>query len=297
MFDFRLKVFDTVAKRLSFTKAANELNITQPAVSKHIKEIEQQLNTKLFDRNGTKIKLTSGGITLLKYTEKIFNVYRELEFEINQLNQKHEGIFRIGASTTIAQYVLPALLAAFHQQFKDIKIQLSIHNTEVIEQLLREHKIDLGMIEGLSKSKSFQYSPFIKDKIVLVTSAHHPLANKSSIKLEELKTIPIILREPGSGTLETIAFELKNLGMKLADLNLEMQLANTESIKAYLLHSNCMAFVSMHSILQELQNKTLIVIDVENLIIVRDFYFIQSQGGQSAIALLFLKFANHYNFK
>lgn len=297
MFDFRLKVFNTVAKRLNFTKAANELNITQPAVSKHIKEIEQQLNTKLFDRNSSKIKLTTSGIALLKYSEKIFTIYRELEFEISQLNQKHEGVFRIGASTTIAQYVLPALLADFHQQFKDIKVQLSIHNTEVIEQLLIEQKIDLGMIEGLSKNKSFQYRPFIKDEIVLVASAHHPLVHKNSISIAELTHTPLLLREPGSGTLETIAFELKKLGIKLSELKLEMQLANTESIKGYLLHSNCMAFVSIHSILQELKNKTLVVVDVKNLEILRDFYFIQSQGEQAAMVNLFLKFAKSYNFK
>jgi DNA-binding transcriptional LysR family regulator len=297
MFDFRLKVFNTVAKRLSFTKAANELNITQPAVSKHIKEIEQQLNTKLFDRNGTKISLTVTGSTLLEYTEKIFTIYRELEFEVSQLNQKQEGIFRIGASTTIAQYVLPSLLAAFHQQFKDIKVELSIHNTEVIEQSLIAQKIDLGMIEGRSKNKSFQYSPFIKDEIVLVASAQHPFAYKNALSLTDLKNIPLLLREPGSGTLEIIAFELKNLGIKLNELKLEMQLANTESIKGYLLHSNCMAFVSIHAVLQELKNKTLVVVDVKNLNILRDFYFIQSQGEQAAIANLFLKFARSYNFK
>ncbi len=297
MFDFRLKVFDTVAKRLNFTKAANELNITQPAVSKHISALEQQLNSKLFDRNGTKIKLTIAGTTLLKYTQKIFSVYRELEFELNQLNRKHEGVLRIGASTTIAQYVLPALLAAFHQQFKDIKVKLSIHNTETIEQLLFEEKIDLGMIEGLSKNKSFHYAPFVKDEIILVARATHPLAHKKFLSLAALSNTPLLLREPGSGTLETIVFQLKQKHLKLSDLNVEMQLANTESMKGYLLHSDCMAFVSIHSVLQEIKNNTLIVIDVENLNIDRDFYLIQSHGEQAPIVQLFLKFASHYNFK
>lgn len=297
MFDFRLKVFDTVAKRLSFTKAANELNITQPAVSKHIKEIELQLNSKLFDRHGTKIKLTDSGIILLKYTEQLFMVYRELELEINHLNQKHKGTFRIGASTTIAQYVLPSLLADFHKKFKDIKVQLAIHNTEIIEELLSEKKIDLGMIEGASKNKLFQYKTFIKDEIVLVARANHPLSNKNMLKLDDLKKIPLLLREPGSGTLETIAFALKKLDVKLSDLIVEMQLGTTESIKSYLLHSDCMAFVSIHSILQELKNKTLTIVDVKNLSIVRDFYFIESQGEQSKVVDLFLKFASRYNFK
>jgi DNA-binding transcriptional LysR family regulator len=297
MFDFRLKVFDTVAKRLNFTKAASELNITQPAVTKHIKEIERQLNTKLFDRNGTKIKLTISGQILLKYTQKLFMVYRELEFEINQLNQKHKGTLRIGASTTIAQYVLPPLLAEFHKQYKDINVVLTIQNTEVVEQLLDHKKIDLGLIEGLSKNKLFHYKPFIKDEIVLVARENHPLSKKNALKIEELLKVPLLMREPGSGTLETIAFALKPLGFNLSNFQTEMQLGNTESIKSYLLHSDCMAFLSVHSILQELKNKTLTIIDVKNLTIERNFYFIQPQGEQSAIADLFLNFSNHYNFK
>lgn len=297
MFDFRLKVFDTVAKRLNFTKAAIELNITQPAVSKHIREIEQQLNTRLFDRNGTKIKLTTPGKVLLTYTEKIFSVYRELEFEINQLNQKDKGILRIGASTTIAQYVLPPLLADFHKRFSDIKVSLTIQNTEAIETLLANNDIDLGMIEGKSKNKLFHYTTFIKDEIVLAARKDHPLAGRRSLKIDELKKIPLLLREPGSGTLEIIAFALKSLGIQLSGLQTEMQLGNTESIKSYLLHSACMAFVSRNSILQELKNKTLTIIRVNNLNIDRDFFFIQPQGGHSAIADFFMKYAKHYNFK
>ena len=297
MFDFRLKVFDTVAKRLNFTKAAAELNITQPAVTKHIKEIERLLNTKLFDRNGTKIKITVSGEILLKYTQKIFTVYRELEFDINQLNQQHKGTLRIGASTTIAQYVLPPLLAAFHRQYEDIKVNLVIQNTEIVEQLLEQKKVDLGSIEGLSKNNSFHYIPFIKDEIVLVARANHPLIKKEYLKIEELLNIPLLMREPGSGTLETIAFALKPLGVNLSNFKTEMQLSTTESIKSYLLHSDCMAFLSVHTLLQELKNNTLSIIDVKNLTIDRNFYFIQPQGEQSAIATLFLNFVKRYNFK
>lgn len=297
MFDFRLKVFDTVAKRLNFTKAASELNITQPAVTKHIKEIERLLNTRLFDRNGTKIKMTVSGEILLKYTQKLFSVYRELEFEINQINQQHKGMLRIGASTTIAQYILPPLLAAFHKQYQDIKVILTIQNTEIVEQLLEHKKIDLGCIEGLSKNNSFHYKPFVKDEIVLVANANHPLIKKDYLKIDELLKVPLLKREPGSGTLETIAFALKPLGLNLSDFHTEMQLGNTESMKSYLLHSDCIAFLSVHTILQELKNKTLTIIDVKNLVIERNFYFIQPQGEQSTIADLFLNFANRYNFK
>lgn len=297
MFDFRLKVFDTVAKRLNFTKAADELNITQPAVSKHIKEIEQQMNLRLFERNGTRIKLTPAGKILLKHTEKIFAVYRELEFDINQVHQKDKGILRLGASTTIAQYVLPVLLADFHKRYKDIKVSLTIQNTEAIETLLASQTIDLGMIEGKTKNKLFRYSAFIKDDIVLAARRNHPLASRAPIKIEALTGLPLLLREPGSGTLETISFALKPFGIKLSDLHPAMQLGNTESIKSYLLHSDAVAFLSRNAIGRELQNKSLVILPVTKLNIVRDFFFIQPQGDAATVVGFFMNYVKRYNFK
>jgi len=297
MFDFRLKVFHTVAKRLNFTKAADELCITQPAVSKHIQEIENYFQLKLFDRNGTKIKLTVGGEILLQYTNQIFTLYSNLEFELNTLNERHNGKLRIGASTTIAQYVLPPLLADFHKKFADITVTLMINNTEQIEQALQNKDIDFGIIEGQSKNTSFKYTEFIKDEIVLVANIHHPSAKKEMIQLDELLKTPLLIREPGSGTLEVIAHALKPYDIKISQLNTEMQLGSTESIKSYLLHSDCMAFLSIHSILKELKNKEVTIIDVNGLTIDRIFHFIQSHGEAEALPELFMKFARHYNFK
>jgi len=297
MFDFRLKVFHTVAKRLNFTKAADELCITQPAVSKHIREIENHFHLKLFDRNGTKIKLTEAGEIMLQYTNQIFTLYGNLEFELNSLNERHNGKLRIGASTTIAQYVLPPLLADFHKRFSDIEVTLTINNTEQIEQALQNKDIDFGIIEGQSKNSSFKYTEFIKDEIVLVANSNHPLAKKDTIELDELLKTPLLIREPGSGTLEVIAHALKPFDIKISQLNTEMQLGSTESIKSYLLHSDCMAFLSIHSILKELKNKEVAIIDVNGLTIDRVFHFIQSHGEAEALPELFMKFAKHYNFK
>jgi len=297
MFDFRLKVFHTVAKRLNFTKAADELCITQPAVSKHIQEIENYFQLKLFDRNGTKIRLTEAGKILLQYTNQLFTIYSNLEFELNTLNQRHTGKLRIGASTTIAQYVLPPVLAAFHKKFAEIKVTLVIHNTEQIEQALQNKDIDFGIIEGQSKNASFKYTEFIKDEIVLVTNINHPSAIKEMIQLDELLETSLLLREPGSGTLEVIAHSLKPFDIKISQLQTEMQLGSTESIKSYLLHSNCMAFLSIYSILKELKNKEFTIIDVNGLTIERYFHFIQSYGEAETLPDLFMNFANHYNFR
>jgi LysR family transcriptional regulator, transcriptional activator of the cysJI operon len=297
MFDFRLQVFHTVATRLNFTRAAEELYISQPAVTKHIHEIEHHFKLKLFERNGTKIRLTAAGSTLLQYTSKLFELYGHLEFDMNSLAEKHRGKLRLGASTTVAQYVLPPVLAAFHRKFEEIKASLAVDNTVQTEQALADASIDLGIVEGRSKSSSFRYTEFIKDKLVLVGRAAHPLAKQAVLKPQELLSIPMLLREPGSGTLEVIAHALKPLGIKLSQLRREMQLESTESIKSYLANADCLAFLSLHSIRKELADKDLVVMNVKGLDIERNFYFIQQQGEVFPLAALFMKFALRYNFR
>jgi len=296
MFDFRLKVFYTVAKRLNFTKAAEELFITQPAVSKHIQEIENHFRIRLFERNGSKIKLTKAGGVLLHYCNQIFGIYSTLEFELNSFTETHKGILRIGASTTIAQYLLPPIVADFHKRYSEIQISLIISNTEQIENALKNNEIDFGIVEGQAKNSSFKYTDFVNDEIVLVTSVKNNFTAEV-INTEELKKIPMVLREPGSGTLEVITHSLKPHNLKISDLICEMQLGSTESIKSYLTHSSCMAFLSIHSIINELRNNTLKIIDLENLNIIRSFQFIQLHGESDGLSDLFMDYARHYNFK
>ena len=292
MFDYRLKVFYTVANRLSFTKAASELNISQPAVTKHIKEIENQLNTKLFDRKGTTIQLTESGKILFVYAEKSRQLYRDLEFAIAQLNKQEKGKLKIGASTTIAQYILPEILAKFNSYYKEINIELITHNSEDIATLLKSGKIDLGIVEGESKSSYFNYQKFKKDEIVLVCKTDHPLVNKN-FKTKDLYDVDLIVREQGSGTQEFIQNQLKKSGIEVQKLNIIMQLGSSESIKNYLLHSEAMAFLSISTILPELKNNQLSVIDIKNFSIERDFNFITLKGEQSDLIDLFRKFISY----
>jgi len=297
MFDFRLRVFYTVAKRLNFTKAAEELCITQPAVSKHIQEIESYYKVRLFERNGNKIHLTKAGGVLLHYCNQIFGLYGSLEFDLNALTEIFKGKLRIGASTTIAQYVLPPLLADFHKRYEDIQVSLTISNTEQIEQALNNNSIDFGIVEGQAKNTLFKYTEFIQDEIVPVVAANHTLAIQKEISIDQLLSTPLLLREPGSGTLEVIAHALKPHNIKLSDLKCEMQLGSTESIKSYLLHSDCMAFLSIHSILEELKNNKLQIVDVKDLNLDRAFHFIQLHGETEGLPDVFIEFARHYNFK
>lgn len=295
MFDFRLQVFHTVAKRLSFTRAAEELHITQPAVTKHIRELELHYKTSLIERSGNrKVSLTPAGQTLLSYADQLWQTYKELEFDMNAVRNQHSGTLRIGASTTIAQYILPSVLAAFHHKFNDVKVVLTTGNSEQIEEALINKEIDLGIIEGRARQPQISYQKFADDELVLVSRTINVKLKKETLKLEELKNYPIVLREHGSGTLDFIVYELKQQGIRLSDLQVEMQLGSTESIKLYLLNSNCLAFLSVHAIVRELRSGECRIVDVKGLSITRAFNFIQLQGHPLPLAELFVRFASKH---
>lgn len=147
MSDFRLKVFLSVAKNLSFTKASQELFVSQPAITKHIQELETCYQARLFDRQGNKISLTEAGKLLQEHSEKILEDYKRLEYEMHLLHNEYIGDLKLGASTTIAQYVLPPLLANFIAKFPQVNLSLLNGNSREIEAALQEHRIDLGLVE------------------------------------------------------------------------------------------------------------------------------------------------------
>ncbi|WP_264550912.1 LysR substrate-binding domain-containing protein [Flavobacterium sp. N2038] len=296
--DFRLKVFYTVALRLNFTKAATELYISQPAVSKHIQELEEKYKTKLFERNGSKIALTSAGEILLKHTKNILEIYREIDFEMSSFISERQGSLRLGASTTISQYIISPVLARFHQKQKDIKVNLLNGNTEQIETALINKEIEIGIVEGQSKNQSIKYTQFLKDELVLVCSSKNPIAKQNEVSVNDLKSMKFITRERGSGTLEVIEYALKNINLNLADLQIEMQLGSTESIKSYLLNSDCFAFMSIHAVGKELKNNELMVLDIANLSIERYFYVITLMGKSDALSEMFIQnMSSYYNMK
>jgi len=293
MFDFRLKVFYTVAKRLNFTKAAEELYITQPAVTRHIHELENQFKVTLFERSGNKkMLLTSAGITLLRYVEQLDGLYRALEFDMNSLIKQHGGALRIGASNTVGQYVIPSFLAKFHARFQGIRVTMVTGNSTQIEEALINKEIDMGVIEGINRSPQIHYQEFIKDELVLVSATGPGSLKKDSLKIGDLKNYPLLLREQGSGSFDVVVQALKQVGLHVPELQVEMRLGRTESIKAYLANSNCLAFLSIHSILTELKRGDFKIIDMKGLSMERSFYFIHLKGQAPALADLFMRFVH-----
>jgi len=213
-----------------------------------------------------------------------------LEYEINLLHESHKGTLKLGASTTVFQYVLPPLLARFNSSYKDVQLQMLHANTEHIEQALLRKEIELGVIEGDSRRRDIQYTPFARDEIVLVSSAKNPLAKKDEIRIDELKAMPLLLREPGSGTLEVVINALQKADIKVSGLNVEMYLGSSEAIKSYLLHSTCMAFISRHAVLKEVESGCLKILTIKRFSIPRQFFFITPSGPEGGLSGLFMKF-------
>lgn len=168
MDDFRLRVFITAAKTLNFTKCAEQLYISQPAVSKHIGELESRYKVQLFERSGSRLALTEAGRVMLEHAERIADGYRRLQYEMDLFTDRLGGELKVGASTTIAQYVLPQVLARFTARFPEVKVSLVSGNSEQVEAALARHDTDLGLVESSARHPGFHYEPFIPDELVLI---------------------------------------------------------------------------------------------------------------------------------
>ena len=297
MSDFRLKVFRSVAKNLSFTKASQELFVSQPAITKHIQELEAYYQTRLFDRQGSKISLTEAGKLLLEHCDRILEDYKRLEYEMHLLNNEYMGELRLGASTTIAQYVLPPLLASFIKKFPQVNLSLMNGNSREVEVALQEHRIDLGLVEGVFRLPNLKYTTFLEDELVAVVRTKSKLSIADEIAPKELLNIPLVLRERGSGTLDVIERALLQHNIKLSSLHVLMYLGSTESIKLFLENTDCMGIISIRSICKELAAGTFRVVEIKAMSMLRDFCFAQPQGQESGLVQAFIQFAMHHNRK
>lgn len=297
MENFRLKVFRSVAKNLSFTKASGELFITQPAITKHIQALETQYGVRLFNRKGGKIYLTPAGKILYGYTKQLFKLEQSLSEEMAQFKESASGILRLGASTTIAQYVIPEVLSGFRKKFPEVKLSLVNGNSEQIGDALRNNEIDIGIVEGKVKNKDIRYELFMNDELVAVTSAGNENTIKDELSIRELLGIPLVLRERGSGTLEVLEYAFKEKKLKLSDLNVVIYLGSTEAIKRFLKSDNSVGLLSIRSIESEVKEKSLRIVRIKNFKVKRTFNFICLQGNTpTGLLAKFIKFTkDHYN--
>lgn len=291
MDDFRLKVFITAARTLSFTRTAEQLDISQPAVSKHIGELEARYEVQLFTRRGSRLELTDAGRTLLDAAERVADDYRRLEYEMSLCTGQTEGELRLGASTTIAQYLLPPILARFTARFPKVRLSLLSGNSGQVEQALDDHRIDLGLVESVSRRQGLHYTLFRPDELVLVARPAGRYARTETVTPETLCRIPLVLRENGSGTLEVISAALAERGIRLSQLHVVMRMGSTEGIKGFVRNSDAMAIVSAFSVVAVSLKNALRIVDLEGLTLLRDFVFVHSEAHPARLVRQFMEFA------
>lgn len=295
MSDFRLRVFRSAARNLSFTKASQELCISQPAVSRHIRELEEGYGVQLFERNGARVVLTDAGGMLLERCERLLEEYDRLDYDMSLLRHRPEGKLSVGASTTVAQYVLPPIMARFLDRFPRVELALVNGNSREVEEALLAHRVQVGLVEGLTRRPDLRYTHFLRDELVAVVGASHPLAEADELTPDALRSIPLVLRENGSGTLDVIARALAEHNLKLSDLHVRIHLGSTESIKLYLEHSDCMGIVSVRAVRRELYDGRLHVVEIAGLRMQRDFHLVEPQGAGDGLGALFARFLLNYN--
>lgn len=279
--NFRLVVFRTVADQRSFRKAAEELYLTQPAVSLQIKALEDDIGVQLFDRTGAHIALTKAGKVLLDYSRRANALFVQAEEEIAALSGDHAGLLALGASTTIAQYLLPRMLGEFLRSHPRIHPTMVSGNTEQIVEALTQQKIALGLIEGPARSRDIKCEPFMEDELVLIVSAAHEWAELESIPCSEIAAAPLLMRERGSGTRQIVEMALQRQGVKLNPSRIVMELDSTEAIKSAVEAGLGVGFVSRWAIAKNLRlGAHFKIVEVTGLRIQREFCVAYASGAE-----------------
>ena len=293
MLSVKHEVFLEVAKQKSFSKARLLLFISQPAISKHIKNLEDHYNTRLFDRKGVGIELTEAGRILYDKLSEVKSIQEQAEFEISTIKDllQVRGILKLGASTTVALYILPKVLSSFHIRYPQINISLLNRNTEIVLQALLNGDINLGIVEGRSKLTQVSHRLFITDKVVAVCSRKSLIAKKRQYEIDEIRNMPLVLREAGSGTLAALRAALDKKKIKMSSLQVKARLGGTEALKNFLVESDLLGFLPQRSVLKELELGELVEIHFTGLHIERNFYFIERKGESSELNKTFTRIA------
>ncbi len=294
MADRRLQVFYSVARLLSFTKAAEELHMTQPAVTFQVRQLEEQFNTRLFDRTHNRISLTDAGKRVYEFAGRIFELYSEMDNSVRELTGDVSGVLILGASTTVAEYMLPSLLGNFKEKNPEVIIRLKVGNTDGIVTMVENNTIDLGVVEAPVYNKNLVVEKCRMDQLVVIVPPNHELAKEEVISLETLIQYPFISREEGSGTREVMMDHMSGEGLDIRDLSIAMELGSLEAIKGAVEAGMGVSILSRATIIKELKLGTLVAINL-NPPINRPFSFVhQKQKFRVRAMEELLNFARNY---
>lgn len=271
---YQLKIFYYVARHLGYSKAAEELALSQPAVSRQVAALEKSLSLELFVQRGRQVELTDVGRSLFNYADRIFDLVDQTERAMSQFIDLERGQVLIGASATIGCYILPQVLRAFQERYPNIDISLRLGNSAAIEQMVGERELDLGFVGGEVNNPALHVEPYYLDELVMITSPENPLKDKENLLLTDLEQETLIWREKESATRFLID---RFLNGKSIVFNKKVEISDTEAIKRLVGAKMGVSFVSKRSVTLELSAGILKVVDSKELVIPMNFYVISAK--------------------
>lgn len=286
-----LEIFCHVYRERSFSRAAQILGLTQPTISLHVKDFEQSIGTPLFNRLGREIEPTAAGRFLYEHGSPILLLKRQLAEQMAQFLNRVEGELLVGASSIPGEYLLPSVIAAFQQHYPNVRARLRIGDTAGTIRDLKNGDVELGVVGAETADKDLVFSPFAHDSLVLVVPAASPWHGRDRVSLQKLRTLPLVVREVGSGTRSALERALASRRVSLADFHVTAEFGSTTAIKRAVSEANGVSFLPALSIATELAAGVLRVVRVERLAPIRRTYYtvVSRRRGQSPLALAFLR--------
>lgn len=291
MSDRRLQVFHSVAKLLSFTKAAEQLFMTQPAVTFQVKQLEEHFNTRLFERKRGRITLTPAGQLVMGYAEKILGLSSEMDIRVGELTGEVSGPLLLGASMTIAEFILPRVLGEFKALHPQVQTLMTVANSEIIGNRVAELVLDVGLVESPSPLPNVITEVCCDDELVVICAPNHRLAKSRGVTPQEVFAEPIISRESGSGTREFADNYFRDCGVMPDELNIVMELGSPEAIKGVVESGLGVGIMSRATVVKELRLGTLVALPLRPRLI-RKLSVLTPQGKfRSRLVSAFVEFA------
>lgn len=288
-----MTTFLIVGKIKNFTKAAEILNLTQPAVSQHIKFLEEYYGVDLIKKQGRTIGLTGAGEVLFKYAKELDVLYRSLENDVRNCLE-NKKVYNIGATMTIGGYVLPYILGEYKEVHKNIDILLQVNNTEEIISKLLNRYIHFALVEGPFDKNRFNYRKFKDDELVLAVSAKHEFCKRNSVGLDEVISGRLILREKGSGTRKVLENKLIELEYDLESMKIYMEIGDISAIKSLVESNLGYTIISREAIKREAEIGVIKIVPIQGVNILREFNFIYLDESEEEFINNFIDFCSKY---
>jgi DNA-binding transcriptional LysR family regulator len=288
----QLQAFCEVIDRKSFSQAAERLGVTQPAVSLQVRALEKRLGTQLLDRSGRRVEPTDAGLRLYRGAQRLLQLEEEIVNDLaEQAGGDLAGSFEIGASTGPGGVVLPQLLCEFRAGHPDLRIALSVFDTQTVVERVADRSLELGVVGAARRHRGVEYEPFFRDSVVLACPPEHPFAGRT-VTVDELRGETLIVMQDGAGVRQMIEDEFRAVGVRFRDLNVSLELGLQESVTTAVRSGYGVTFISRSSVESDLQAGTLVEARVADVELEREIFLVRATGrSESNAARAFVEFA------